>query len=185
MAKDRDENDNEHDEESTGKKGLGGKKIIIIVILLLLLVAGAVGVYMSGILTSSKEKEEAPAEEVAEDPHGGGHGDAKEGAAKDTGPVFYDMQEFLINLSSRGAQPSFLKMRVTLELPNQAAVAKLEKQLPRIVDAFNVYLRELRPSDLQGSAGMYRLREELLLRINKTLYPDQVNDILFKEVIVQ
>jgi len=61
----------------------------------------------------------------------------------------------------------------------------MEANKPRIVDTFNTYLRELRTSDLSGSAGIYRLREELMARLNKTVEPGIVKDILFSEIIVQ
>ena len=80
---------------------------------------------------------------------------------------------------------SFLKISVTLELRDQAAAAIVDENKPRIMDAFNTYLRELRPSDLAGSAGIYRLREELMTRLNNTIETDLVKDILFSEILVQ
>ncbi len=61
----------------------------------------------------------------------------------------------------------------------------IEPRMPRVLDAFQVYLRELRPSDLEGSAGLYRLKEELLRRVNLAVYPASVDNILFKEILVQ
>ncbi len=46
-------------------------------------------------------------------------------------------------------------------------------------------MRELRPSDLNGSAGLFRLKEELTKRVNLALAPNQVNAVLFKEVVIQ
>ncbi|MFZ8469333.1 flagellar basal body-associated FliL family protein, partial [Staphylococcus aureus] len=80
---------------------------------------------------------------------------------------------------------SFLKMSVTLQLKDQAAVAVLDANKPRVLDAFNTYLRELRPSDVQGSAGIYRLRDELMTRLNGMIEEGLVKDILFSEIIVQ
>jgi len=100
-------------------------------------------------------------------------------------PVFYTLPEFLVNLNSSGKQVNFLKCTVILEVPHQNDIKNIEANLPRLVDALNTYLRELRPSDLAGSAGIQRLREELLLRANKSLSPVKINDVLFKEVIVQ
>ena len=62
---------------------------------------------------------------------------------------------------------------------------KIEELIPRVVDNFQTYLRELRLDDLRGSAGMYRLREELLTRINIAVEPAKVKAVLFKEMIVQ
>jgi flagellar FliL protein len=53
------------------------------------------------------------------------------------------------------------------------------------VDSFQVYLRELRVEDLKGSAGMYRLREDLLRRINEAARPVKISDVLFKEMLIQ
>jgi flagellar FliL protein len=76
-------------------------------------------------------------------------------------------------------------MSVTLELRNAEAAKTIDENKPRIMDVFNTYLRELRPSDLAGSAGIYRLREELMTRLNNTVEPELVKDILFSEIIVQ
>ena len=100
-------------------------------------------------------------------------------------PLFYTLPEFLVNLNSGGKQTRFLKTTVILELTKQTDVPLVEANLPRLLDAFNTYLRELRASDLSGSAGIQRLREELLLRANKALAPTKINDVLFKDIIVQ
>ena len=114
---------------------------------------------------------------------GGGDKAAHAEAPKQT--VFYDMPTMLVNLNSDGRQSNFLKLSVSLELSSEAGRAKLEKMQPRIVDNFQVYLRELRIEDLQGSAGLQRLREELLLRVNTAVEGAHVEDVLFKEMLVQ
>jgi flagellar protein FliL len=72
-----------------------------------------------------------------------------------------------------------------LELPEQAMVLQIQPIMPRVMDAFQTYLRELRPSDLDGSAGLYRLKEELTRRINASIAPSRINAVLFKEIVVQ
>lgn len=147
------------------------KKIIIFGVAgLVLLLAGVGGAYYMGAFG---KKEEHSTAEVGAD------GKPIEKA------VFYTLPEFLVNLNTGGKQSSFLKATVILELPKQGDVPQVEANLPRLLDTLNTYLRELRPSDLAGSAGIQRLREELLLRSNKTMTPIKINDILFKEVIVQ
>jgi flagellar FliL protein len=182
--RDDEDDDNEGDGASVG----GKKKLLVIILILLLLGGGGAGLYFSGMLGGAKEKKEGESAEAAKEgeaaAEAGEHGEAG-AAAVPLGPVFYEMPEFLVNLSTTGQKVSFLKMKVTLELENQAAVAKIDARKPRIQDAFNTYLRELRASDLVGSAGIYRLREELLLRVNKAVEPDRVTDILFGEIIVQ
>lgn len=155
--------------EGGGKKSK--KKIIILgVAALVLLIAGAGAAYYFGVFS---KKEEHAAVELGPD----GKPIEK--------PIFYTLPEFLVNLNTGGKQSSFLKATVILEVAHQSEVPQVEANLPRLLDALNTYLRELRPSDLAGSSGIQRLREELLLRANKTLTPIKINDVLFKEIIVQ
>ena len=100
--------------------------------------------------------------------------------------VFVDMPEVLVNLSNPSADRSqYLKIKVVLELPEQKMIEQIQPVMPRIMDAFQTYLRELRPSDLDGSAGLYRLKEELTRRINSSIAPHRINAVLFKEIVVQ
>lgn len=118
----------------------------------------------------------------------GGDGGTEQAAADAAKPVvFVDMREMIINLAAEppNERPRFLKFTVALEMDDPAAVAAVQPLMPRIEDAFQVYLRELRPSELDGSAGVYRLREELLRRVNIAVHPAKVNALLFKDVVVQ
>ena len=101
--------------------------------------------------------------------------------------VFLDMPDVLVNLSSSGAndRTQYLKVKVTLELPDQAMSAQIQPVMPRLMDAFQTYLRELRPTDLDGSAGLYRLKEELTRRVNAAIAPNRINAVLFKEIVIQ
>ncbi|WP_186396862.1 flagellar basal body-associated FliL family protein [Stappia sp. TSB10GB4] len=98
--------------------------------------------------------------------------------------VFFDLPEMTVNLSSEG-RATYLRVRISLEVTNREMVQRIEPYLPRILDAFQVYLRELRPADLEGSSGLFRLKEELLRRINTAVYPARVEGVLFKEILVQ
>jgi flagellar protein FliL len=99
--------------------------------------------------------------------------------------VFYDLPDLLVNLNTNGRKASFLKLSVSLELERAEDLPRLQAVMPRIVDNFQVYLRELRVEDLRGSGGIYRLREELLARVNAAAAPIKVVDVLFKEMLVQ
>jgi flagellar FliL protein len=99
--------------------------------------------------------------------------------------IYRDMDEILVNLNTENRSVSFMKLKVTLEIEGKGNLDVVNQMMPRITDVFQVYLREMRPQDLQGSVGLYRLREELLLRVNKIIYPAKINDILFNEVLVQ
>ena len=100
--------------------------------------------------------------------------------------VFVDLPEVLVNLANGNAERTqYLKVKVVLELPNQKMIEQITPIMPRVMDAFQTYLRELRPSDLDGSAGLYRLREELTRRVNASIAPSRINAVLFKEMLVQ
>lgn len=166
--------DLDFEDEAPAKK-FSGKKIVLFIVLPILLLGGAgAGVMLSGLL-DGKSGDETEA--------------AAEGKNKKPTPpvktVFYELPEMVVNLNSRGRRPNFLKIKVSLELTSELDIAHLETMRPRIIDNFQVYLRELRIDDLRGSAGIYRLREELLARVNASVKPTKVVDVLFKEVLVQ
>jgi flagellar FliL protein len=116
-----------------------------------------------------------------------GHKDeAKEKVAVVKPATFVDMPDVLVNLSNpNGERTQYLKVKVVLELPDAEMVGKIQPLMPRVMDQFQTFLRELRPSDLDGSAGLYRLREELTRRVNAAVSPNRINAVLFKEIVVQ
>lgn len=161
--------------EGEGAPKKGKKKLIIIIaaVLLILIIVGAL--FGLGVIGGKGAEEKAKEEEAAKA--------AAEAAIEK--PVYYELPEFLVNLSTATGRVSFLKMSVTLELKDQTAIALMDANKPRVLDTFNTYLRELRATDVQGSAGIYRLRDELLTRLNGTVGEGVVKDILFSEIIVQ
>jgi len=101
-------------------------------------------------------------------------------------PIFVDMPDVLVNLSSTGSdRTQYLKVKIALELPNEQVQAQIQPVMPRILDTFQTYLRELRPTDLDGSAGLYRLKEELTRRVDAAIAPSKINAVLFREIVVQ
>lgn len=100
---------------------------------------------------------------------------------------FVEMKDIMIGISNGGQQDRnpIIKVKVVLEIADAKVSEDIKPLLPRVEDAFQVFMRELRPADLEGSAGMYRLKEELLRRVNVTVYPAKVDAVLFKELLVQ
>jgi len=183
MADDEDEivlDDEDQEAPAKGKKGL---LFIIIGVVVLLAAGGGAFFMMSGSEEAATEEAAIEAdEEGAEEPETA----IEDAAPEEAESIFYEMPEFLVDLNNSGrGKSSFLKMTVTLELKSSQALDVLEAKMPVVRDNFVTYLRELRASDLSGSAGLYRLREELLLRVNQSMAPEKVSNILFREVIVQ
>ena len=104
---------------------------------------------------------------------------------KQLNATVFEIPDLIVNLNTSGRKSAFLKIKISLEITDPADIDTINQLLPRIVDNFKVYLRELRIEDLQGSAGMYRLHEELLRRVNIAVRPAKVKDVLFKEMLVQ
>jgi len=115
-----------------------------------------------------------------------GKSEAAPVAAQVKPAVFLDVPEVLVNLSNSGSERTqYLRVKVVLEVPDPAVSAQIEPLMPRLMDTFQTYLRELRPTDLDGSAGLYRLKEELTRRVNAAITPSRVNAVLFKEIVIQ
>jgi flagellar FliL protein len=113
---------------------------------------------------------------------------AAEAAATAKKPVsFVEMKDMMIGISAGGQQDRqpIIKIKVVLEIADAKMSEQIKPLLPRVEDAFQVFMRELRPADLEGSAGMYRLKEELLRRVNVTVHPAKIDAVLFKELLIQ
>jgi len=166
--------DGDEDDESSDKPGGKRKLLIIIAVVLLLALGGIAAAYFTGLLQPIIEW--ITGEEATE-------GEEKKVDRENV--VFFPLEELIVNLNTGGRKSTFLKIRVSLELADGGDISRIESVMPRIMDNFQVYLRELRIEDLKGSAGMYRLREELLTRVNAAIAPAKVQDVLFKEMLVQ
>jgi flagellar protein FliL len=101
-------------------------------------------------------------------------------------PVFLEVPDMLVNLSGQpGERVQYLKVKIVLEVKEERQLEAIKPTMPRLTDIFQIYLRELRAGDLNGSAGLFRLKEELTRRVNTVISPSQVNAVLFKEIVIQ
>jgi flagellar FliL protein len=100
------------------------------------------------------------------------------------GVLFYTMPDVVVNMQTADGRATFLKLKLTLELPDQATVDALDPNMPRLQDMFQTFLRELRPEDLSGSQGSYQLRMEILRRVNLVIAPSKANAVLIEEMLI-
>jgi flagellar FliL protein len=100
------------------------------------------------------------------------------------GVVFYTLPDIVVNMQTAEGRPTFLKLKLTLELPDHATVEGLDPNMPRLQDMFQTFLRELRPEDLAGSQGSYQLRMEILRRVNLVIAPAKANAVLIEEMLI-
>ena len=143
-----------------------GKLLLLIGVPVLLGAAGA-GAWFAGVIPGGSAEPAAAA------------------AAAPEKPVFVDMPDIVANLNAPGRRSSYIKLRSKLEVARASDARALQEAMPRIQDLFTTYLREVRPEELRGSGGTYRLREELMLRASLAAPPAQVTDGLFIELLLQ
>lgn len=144
----------------------GGRKKLIIGALLLLVLGGVGAAYATGLVGKLTGGKAAP-------------------AAVASAPGSVDLPEIMANLNAGARRTAFVRLKARLELASSADEAAVRTAQPRIQDLFQTYLRDMRPEELRGSAGTYRLREELIARANIAVAPARVTEILFVELLVQ
>jgi len=160
--------------EDAPKKQGGKKKLILIAVPVLLLGAGA-GLWFGGILPPLLGMGGQQVDEQ--------HAESQPPPMPQ--PAFIDLPEIVSNLNAPGRRASFVRLRAKIEISRQEDVAAVQAAMPRLVDLFSTYLREVRPEELRGSAGSHRLREELIARASLAANPARVTDVLFVEILVQ
>jgi len=181
------------DDEGGGKRKRGGKRKLILFVgaPLVVLILAVAGLFVMGIGPFGGGDEE---EVAVEESHGeeGDHGEGAEGgehgADGGAGHVgFYELPQMTVNLNTTDGSTAFLRITVSLEIANYTPEnrAQLDTMLPRVLDNFQTYMRELRLDDLSGSAGLFSLKQEMLSRVNRAVDPVQVSDVLFSELLVQ
>lgn len=180
-------------DEAPKKKGPPLKLMIIAAAAVLVLGGGGTGAFLmfGPKAAPSADGHKAKPKKEKKKGHGGG---AEAGKAGDKnapqisdgpdGVVFYTLPDLLVNLQTADGKPTFLKLKLTLELPNSEALEVLEPNRPRMDDMFQTFLRELRPEDLSGSQGSYQLRMEILRRVNLVIAPARIKAVLIEEMLI-
>ena len=131
-------------------------------------------------------KEKKKEKKKEEKGHGGKEGEKGAAVVREgpDGVVFYTLPDVVVNMQTADGKPTFLKLKLTLELPDEAVVEELDPNMPRLQDMFQTFLRELRPEDLSGSQGSYQLRMEILRRVNMVIAPSKANAVLIEEMLI-
>lgn len=155
--------------------GKGNRKLLLMAVPAVLAALGA-GLWFSGVipglLAHPEPHPQAPADQPAQ-------------PAVVTPPAYVELPEIVANLNTAAHRASYIKLHARLELAQAEDAAAVQAAMPRLQDLFTTYLREMRPEELRGSAGTWRLREELIARANIAVAPGRVTDILFTEMLVQ
>ena len=196
MAEEEVEFEGEEPEFESSGGGGGRKRLIVLIavpLVVLVIAGGAFFLFRDKLHNLFAPKAPPPVAEASDAngeavaltaaPNNAATSDA---IAADSRPITtLELPDILVNINTGARTKNFLKLKIILELANEADVAVVENAEPRIIDNFQIYLRGLKPDDLNGAAGVYRLREEMLNRINAAVRPAQVKDVLFRDFIVQ
>lgn len=172
-------------EKPETEKPKGKKKLFLLAAAGALVLAGGGGAAFFFLGSSggggAQEEQGAPAEKAAA--HSGGEASGHGGEEAGQAAEFVDVPPMVVNLRSPDGVARYLKIHFML-VPGPNA-AELDKQLPRVLDSYQSFLRELRPEDLAGSAAVFRIKEELLSRANEALGEGSVEDVLIQDLIQQ
>jgi flagellar FliL protein len=155
--------------DSPPTKSGGKRKLMLIAAAALLLAGGGGAAWFTGLLSHLQHRDELHAA----------------GAKAPSAPVFLDLPDIVANLNAGPRRTAFIKLEAKLELSRTEDQAAIQAAMPRVLDLFQTYLREMRPEELRGTAGTYRLREELVARTNIAAHPAHVLNVLFTELLVQ
>jgi flagellar FliL protein len=191
MAKDvADKTDLDEEADAEGEAVEGKKKLplrlVIIGAVAAVLVLGGGGT-AAFLMLGHKAPASAHAPKKKDAKKKGDKKDDKTGAQIAEGPdgvVFYTPPDIVVNMQTADGRPTFLKLKLTLELPDQATADTLDEDMPRLQDMFQTFLRELRPEDMAGSQGSYQLRMEIQRRVNLVIAPAKINTVLIEEMLI-
>ena len=177
-------------EETPKKKGPPLKLMIVAAAAVLVLGGGGTGAFLmfgpKAAPSAGAHKAKPKKEKKKEGGEAGKPGDKNAPQISDgpDGVVFYTLPDLLVNLQTADGKPTFLKLKLTLELPDSDTLDVLEPNRPRLDDMFQTFLRELRPEDLAGSQGSYQLRMEILRRVNLVIAPARIKAVLIEEMLI-
>jgi flagellar protein FliL len=168
--------DGDEDEEGEGEEGGGGsrKKLFIIIgIVVILLIGGAAGAYFAGLFDSSSSTEKSA----------GGEPESEGGEGVEV--IYKEFPDILTNLNEGRRKKVGVRIKVVLELASEEESLRMDSIMPKVHDRIQVYIRAQKLEDLKGSAGIQRIREELLAMLNKAFAPTKIRDLYFKEMLVR
>ncbi len=163
-------NDEETEPEPPESKDTGGRRRLILLAAPVALVGIGAGLWFTGILSNLL---------------GTRHAQSESEPARPPTPIYVDLPELITNLNSNPQRPNYVKVTARLEVMKQEDVERVKAAMRRLQDLVLTYMREMRPQELRGSAGTYRLREELIARANLAAAPARITDVLFTQMLIQ
>jgi flagellar FliL protein len=117
--------------------------------------------------------------------NGGVLGPATAASERAAPATYVDVPEMIVNLRATNGRTRFLKLHFMLVAADSGKADAIKARLPVYLDALQPFLRELRPEDLDGSAAVYRMKEEMRARADDAFGAGIVQDVLIQDLIQQ
>ncbi|MDP2193958.1 MAG: flagellar basal body-associated FliL family protein, partial [Alphaproteobacteria bacterium] len=99
--------------------------------------------------------------------------------------TYLPMPEIKVNLKATNGSPKVLTATFVLALADENMRNSVNHLLPEIENQFNTFLREMTAKDLEGIAGIDRITREMLMRINRSITPFQILDVLVNKFYIK
>ena len=161
--------DGDDDITAPGSK-LSRKKLLLIVVP----VVAAIGIFGFYYTSQKSQKDQAPAN-YSIVRHA-----AENGKETDSYTIFYDLPEVDVRLRNVPGKDQVVKIKLSIELSKMEDITIIEALSAKLTDAVIAHTVELMPEEIDGSEGIYWLREELLYRMNLIAAPVKISNLNFK-----
>jgi len=169
----------DEEEKDKGKSGGGLLPIINLVLLVLVL---AVGGFIAWKLINM-EQPPAPTDKPAVTQTDDTTIPEAEDAS-DAAPIMMNIDDLTVNLADTD-QSRYLRTKITLEVRNEEAQAKITKEMVKVKDLLIASLGGKKFSDIRTPQGKYELKLDLIYRINRIVGGKPVKNLYFTDFVSQ
>lgn len=173
---------------------LANKRKLVMIAGPLILVIILVVVYLFVLKPSGDDEPVDKAEQVVEnelmidpDVENGSGDNAEEG----DGDAFFggdakilEMKPFVVNLQDHSGT-RYLKLTIGVELDSNQSKKRLKRLKPKVRNSLIILLSSKSFTEIGSIQGKYKLRDEIVDRINYILQGDKVKTVYFTEFVVQ
>jgi len=98
--------------------------------------------------------------------------------------LMFPLEPFIINLAnSKGNK--FLKLQVSLELSSPKVRKEVNENIQKISDSILILLSSKSFEDIYSVRGKFKLKDEIISRVNRFLVLGHVEEAYFKEFVIQ
>ena len=126
-------------------------------------------------------KESGEKKENSKEAHDAGH-EAKESEHKSSseGSKMVDLSQFTVNLSTSGSgNPKFVRVSISLEVPNEDVESELKNKLPQVQNTIIDLFNSKKINELSHVEGREYLKDEIKNGINRFLMTGKVSGVYF------